>query len=49
MCWQQVAVSEMTQQPVTAFDWSPDRCGLFACTALDQCVRVGLVPSAHVV
>jgi hypothetical protein len=31
------------EQAVNAFDWSPDRRGLFASAALDQCLRVGIV------
>jgi hypothetical protein len=33
----------LSSQPVNAFDWSPDRRGLFVCSALDQCLRVGIV------
>lgn len=30
-------------QPVSGFDWSPDKAGLFAAAAFDQTVRVGVV------
>lgn len=33
----------LSSQPIAAFDWSPDKEGLFVCGALDQCIRVGLV------
>ncbi|KIZ04239.1 WD repeat-containing protein 92 [Monoraphidium neglectum] len=33
----------LSSQPVNSFDWSPDRQGLFVCSAFDQCVRVGVV------
>ena len=33
----------LSSQPICAFDWSPDRLGLFCCAALDQCLRVGIV------
>ncbi len=28
------------EQPVTGFDWSADKLGLFCCGSFDQCVRV---------
>ncbi len=31
----------VSSQPVSGFDWSPDKEGLFACVAFDQSVRVG--------
>ena len=37
-----VARAEVSTQPICAFDWSPDRLGLFACAALDQSVYVGI-------
>lgn len=40
---QQLSRKELSSQPVNSFDWSPDRQGLFVCSALDQCVRVGIV------
>ena len=33
----------LSSQPIAAFDWSPDKAGLFCCAAFDQCVRVGVV------
>ena len=38
-------ISDVTfsSQPICAFDWSPDRLGLFCCAALDQCLRIGMV------
>ena len=33
----------VADQPVGAFDWSPDKLGLCAFAGFDQCVRVGLV------
>ncbi|KAI9366754.1 WD40-repeat-containing domain protein [Zopfochytrium polystomum] len=33
----------VAEQPVSSFDWSPDKMGLFACSAFDQQVRVGCV------
>ena len=37
-----LAEHSFTSQPVTCFDWSADKEGLFCCGALDQCVRVGI-------
>ena len=45
---QQLARQAVTQQPVTAFDWSPDKDGLFACTSLDQCIRIGFIPPSGI-
>lgn len=33
----------MSTQPIASFDWHPDKEGLYACTAFDQCIRVGVV------
>ena len=33
----------VSEQPVNAFDWSPDKLGLCAFTAFDQQIRVGVV------
>lgn len=30
-------------QPVSGFEWSPDKAGLFVASAFDQTVRVGIV------
>ncbi|TPX30798.1 hypothetical protein SmJEL517_g05725 [Synchytrium microbalum] len=35
--------SKVAEQPVNAFDWSPDKKGLCVFTAFDQMVRVGVV------
>lgn len=40
---EQLAHKGLSSQPVNSFDWSPDREGLFCCSAFDQCVRVGVV------
>lgn len=37
------AERELSTQPVVAFDWSPDKEGLFCTGSFDQCVRVGFV------
>lgn len=36
-------VASLAEQPINAFDWSNEKKGLFACTAFDQQVRVGMV------
>lgn len=33
----------MSTQPISGFDWSPDKCGLCVCTAFDQTLRVLIV------
>ena len=33
----------MSSQPISSFDWHPDKEGLYCCSAFDQCVRVGVV------
>jgi hypothetical protein len=30
----------MSTQPISSFDWSPDKMGLAVCTAFDQTLRV---------
>ncbi|KAL2919813.1 hypothetical protein HK105_200730 [Polyrhizophydium stewartii] len=35
--------AHVAEQPVGAFDWSPDKMGLFVFAAFDQAVRVGFV------
>ncbi|KAJ3413444.1 WD repeat-containing protein 92 [Chytridiales sp. JEL 0842] len=35
--------ASVAEQPVSSFDWSPDKAGLFVSTAFDQQVRVGMV------
>ena len=35
--------TSLSEQPVTGFDWSAVQAGLYCCTALDQCLRVGMV------
>ncbi|KAL3137434.1 Dynein axonemal assembly factor 10 [Trebouxia sp. C0010 RCD-2024] len=37
-----LAEQSLSSQPVTSFDWSADKEGLFCCGALDQTVRVGI-------
>ena len=32
----------LSSQPVSGFDWSPDKEGLFCCVAFDQSVRIGI-------
>eukprot|EP00877_Chromochloris_zofingiensis_P007606 jgi/Chrzof1/3099/Cz12g11200.t1 len=39
---EQVAYRNMSSQPINSFDWSPDKEGLFVCSAFDQCLRVGI-------
>ncbi|KAI7839135.1 hypothetical protein COHA_007138 [Chlorella ohadii] len=34
---------DLSCQPVAAFDWSPDKAGVFVAAAFDQTVRVGMV------
>ena len=36
-----------TEQPISSFRWNTEKTGLFCCTALDQCVRVGMVTKLH--
>uniref|UniRef100_A0A7S2QTR2 WD repeat-containing protein 92 n=1 Tax=Chlamydomonas chlamydogama TaxID=225041 RepID=A0A7S2QTR2_9CHLO len=38
-----LANRNFSSQPVSAFDWSPDKEGLFVCGAFDQTIRVGVV------
>lgn len=44
---EELANTSFTTQPISSFDWSPDKAGLFCCAALDQCVRVGFVTKAN--
>lgn len=37
---QMIQATTISTQPVSCFDWSPDRCGLAVCGAFDQTVRV---------
>ncbi|KAF7727495.1 hypothetical protein EC973_007473 [Apophysomyces ossiformis] len=37
------SVISVSQHPVTSFDWHKDKKGLFACSAFDQTIRIGLV------
>jgi hypothetical protein len=39
----QLSGKELSTQPINAFSWSPDKQGLFVCSSLDQCIRVGFV------
>lgn len=38
-----VASRNLSTQPISSFDWSPDKEGLFVCGAFDQALRVGVV------
>eukprot|EP00878_Enallax_costatus_P023903 GHUV01025464.1.p1 GENE.GHUV01025464.1~~GHUV01025464.1.p1 ORF type:complete len:249 (+),score=60.16 GHUV01025464.1:856-1602(+) len=40
---QRLSHRNISSQPVNSFDWSPDKMGLFVCSAFDQCIRVGFV------
>jgi hypothetical protein len=40
---QQLCQRNLSSQPINSFDWSPDKQGLFVCSAFDQCLRVGFV------
>lgn len=44
---ERLAVHGLSSQPVAAFDWHPDRAGLFACAAFDQRIVVGAVTRVH--
>ena len=33
----------LSTQPITGFDWSPDKLGLAVCTSFDQMLRVLIV------
>eukprot|EP00884_Botryococcus_braunii_P001227 jgi/Botrbrau1/11104/Bobra.0219s0013.1 len=44
---EELAQADLTSQPISSFDWSPDKAGLFCCAALDQCVRVGFVTKVN--
>jgi hypothetical protein len=39
----------LTEQPIAGFEWSSSQLGLFCCGAMDQCVRVGIVPKLNFV
>ncbi|XP_063596201.1 dynein axonemal assembly factor 10-like [Penaeus indicus] len=39
----------ITDQPITSFDWSPDKMGLSVCTGLDQTVRVVIMTKLNIV
>lgn len=42
---EELAVCSLSQQPLSAFEWCAEMAGLFCCSALDQCLRVGMVTS----
>ncbi|KAK9838309.1 hypothetical protein WJX81_003592 [Elliptochloris bilobata] len=44
---ERIAERGLSTQPLTALDWSPDKLGLFCCTALDQTLRVGFATKLH--
>lgn len=35
--------ASITSQPITSFDWSPDKMGLSVCSGLDQTIRVVII------
>nr|XP_053651756.1 dynein axonemal assembly factor 10-like [Cherax quadricarinatus]XP_053651757.1 dynein axonemal assembly factor 10-like [Cherax quadricarinatus]XP_053651758.1 dynein axonemal assembly factor 10-like [Cherax quadricarinatus] len=39
----------LTSQPITSFDWSPDKMGLSVCSGLDQTIRVVIVTKLNTV
>jgi hypothetical protein len=39
---EQVSWRNFSSQPINSMDWSPDKQGLFVCSAFDQCLRVGI-------
>ena len=39
----QICERSISSQPVAAFDWSPDKAGVFVAAAFDQTLRVGVV------
>jgi hypothetical protein len=44
---ERLASRALSSQPLAAFDWSPDRLGLFVAAAYDQALRVGVVTKLH--
>jgi WD repeat-containing protein 92 len=40
---ERLQTATVAEQPVGAFDWSPDKLGLCAFAGFDQAIRVGLV------
>lgn len=40
---------QISDQPVSGFQWNAEKRGLFCCIALDQCLRVSMVTNMHVV
>ena len=41
--------SQLGDQPVSGFDWSPDKTGLAVCTAFDQKIRLVIVTKLNTV
>ncbi|XP_042238731.1 dynein axonemal assembly factor 10-like isoform X1 [Homarus americanus] len=39
----------LTDQPITSFDWSPDKMGLSVCSGLDQAIRIVIVTKLNTV
>lgn len=39
----------VSTQPISSFDWSPDKLGLAVCSAFDQAVRVIIVTKLNLV
>lgn len=40
---ERLQTAHVAEQPVGAFDWSPDKIGLCAFAGFDQAIRVGIV------
>ena len=39
----------LSTQPISGFDWSPDKLGLSVCTSFDQTIRVLIVTKLNLV
>lgn len=44
-----VSHKNLSSQPINSLDWSPDKMGLFVCSAFDQCVRVGIATKLNTI
>jgi hypothetical protein len=42
-CVKSIQTATLAEQPIGAFDWSPDKSGLFSFISFDQQVRIGMV------
>ena len=38
---------QLSDQPISAFHWNPEKKGLYCCVALDQCLRVCMINKKH--